>query len=728
MSKAGAKPGMKEIDVSEQAIMSDASGVTLLRKSYLDVIKKLPLPGIVIFVHGVNSDGEWYDQTEEGLCKGLNNRLKRNDDQMVYPSALAGQLTPARYKAELTADGYLDPDRQPDNFIETSDHFSPVIRFRWGYKANSEELQKYGTGIYLNEHNYWGGGPFANGCTSLPDLWNEGVSQNMLLWWEIGHFNPMSDRPVFSCPPRPYFVLAALRLAKLIESIRKVHANTPITIVCHSQGNMVAIAAAFLGDRMPEVSDSKGVSARCVADTYVLCNPPYSLQTAQFVENWTETHMKDCDGGTGRQTADARMQTMKNFFDIIRKPASSQPQEAEEIDKAMTNRNHQFDTATDRQKHGYGSPQRTCGRVTLYCNPHDQVISAKTIRGIGWLGMCDAEIAATNGHGVFCQRVFAQDFTVGGTDKEYGYWTNHYRAVKEESDDFWMPRSPTITYTLGSHTNNSFFGEVITYLTAPLMIVLTKVSGSPVNAVPPKGWKIPLTAPTLPQAFKPQGPQRGGRSTPFDQGRKAPGEDRDAGRAREPGDTYGGERKLEQRKGEPERPATDAGTGDAKSEAQLRYEHHARLRMEARQKGFVKKDEKSVTAEDEPATASEEYKEWRSGRIRDYLDKGVDNNATDHSTIMTDPENAEKALAYDVAVGVCDLSPQEIRTLRIKADWQLNIGEEIDDPDRALAKYILTGKINEAFLNVWAATDEACMPMKIIDRREYRPSMERGKL
>jgi hypothetical protein len=42
--------------------------------------------------------------------------------------------------------------------------------------------------------------------------------------------------------------------------------------------------------------------------------------------------------------------------------------------------------------HGRRGPQRhglngnTFGRVTLYCNPHDQVISASTVQGIGWRG------------------------------------------------------------------------------------------------------------------------------------------------------------------------------------------------------------------------------------------------------------------------------------------------------------------------------------------------------
>ena len=31
-----------------------------------DLFSRLPLPGVYIFVHGVNSDGEWFEQAEEG--------------------------------------------------------------------------------------------------------------------------------------------------------------------------------------------------------------------------------------------------------------------------------------------------------------------------------------------------------------------------------------------------------------------------------------------------------------------------------------------------------------------------------------------------------------------------------------------------------------------------------------------------------------------------------------
>lgn len=72
-------------------------------------VKQLPLPGVVIFVHGVNSEGEWYKASEEGLCKGLNRRLGRLDDQMKYHGVDAGQLTPAKYTESVTPEGFLNP-------------------------------------------------------------------------------------------------------------------------------------------------------------------------------------------------------------------------------------------------------------------------------------------------------------------------------------------------------------------------------------------------------------------------------------------------------------------------------------------------------------------------------------------------------------------------------------------------------------------------------------------
>ena len=202
------------IDESSNIIVAQKEDICTFTHGDHDVLMQLPLPGIVIFVHGVNSDGEWFDQAEKGLCAGLNARLARGDHQLEHRGAEAGQLFPAKYIAEIDEDGFLNPEMNARSFIQTNDTFSPVIRFRFGYKASGEELQEFGDGIYLNEENYWGGGPFANGCTTLPDLWGQGLSEELFLWLHVQHLNPTNDRKVFNCPPRPYYVLAAYRLPK----------------------------------------------------------------------------------------------------------------------------------------------------------------------------------------------------------------------------------------------------------------------------------------------------------------------------------------------------------------------------------------------------------------------------------------------------------------------------------------------------------------------------------
>ena len=55
--------------------------MTLHKKIKVNAEVQLPLqlPGLIIFVHGVNSEGEWYNDAEEALCQGLNRRLGQDD-------------------------------------------------------------------------------------------------------------------------------------------------------------------------------------------------------------------------------------------------------------------------------------------------------------------------------------------------------------------------------------------------------------------------------------------------------------------------------------------------------------------------------------------------------------------------------------------------------------------------------------------------------------------------
>ena len=170
--------------------IAEGNALLLPDKSDSDVLQKLPLPGVVIFVHGVNSDGEWYEATERGLCAGLNARLARKNEQLAYPGPAGGELTPNDYLAEIDDEGFLSRDRDANTFVTDRPAWSPVLRFRWGFKADPETAKTVGRDIWLNESNYWGGGPFANGCSALPDLWGEGVDPNLFLWYSAQDINP----------------------------------------------------------------------------------------------------------------------------------------------------------------------------------------------------------------------------------------------------------------------------------------------------------------------------------------------------------------------------------------------------------------------------------------------------------------------------------------------------------------------------------------------------------
>ncbi|WP_300759662.1 DUF3274 domain-containing protein [Janthinobacterium sp.] len=708
----GSDPG-KTFDAQVDLVVGKAAGTTCFSHRLQDCLQQMPSPGIVIFVHGVNSDGEWYRAAEAGLCAGLNTRLKRCDEHLCHASPQAGQLTPVGYRDELSDDGYVDPDYTASTFIQEQAHFSPVIRFRWGYKASDTELQDYGDSIYLNEFDYWGGGPFANGCSSLPDLWGEGLSDALFLWVHIEHLNPVNDRIVYACPPRPYFVMAALRLAHLVAAIRKEQADVPITVVCHSQGNMVGMAAAFLGNKMADVKDAAGKSGRCVADTYVLCNPPYSMLKRNDTEGWLQGQVRDVDGHVGRQSGKARRKTMAAFFDIMRGQAKEPPL-SPVLAQMAANECHDFSLDKDRARYGCSAASTTRGRVTLYCNPHDQVISATPIQGIGWLGMSAEEITATRGDGVFSQRVFAQGYAVG-KQGDYDYWADHYRQPKKGSPDFWFPHSPMSKYDVskGLNASSSDAGRGATVRTAAATSALIKWLKIPINAVPPDDWKIPINAPALPTTFAPQAVRFGHASEQFDQEKDPPGTHRQAGKLREAGEPYADDSIG----GTPE--------GDRHTEAALRYEDHARLRMKARRDNLYPKGAK-VEMEDDLSTATPAFLQWRDQEIRRQLIATCDTHATDHSTILTNPMHAEKVLAYDVAVGVSCIGEEAMQDLRVIADWRLLANVDKADVNKEFFEYFLSGKFKELFLLDWVRShgSTGAMPVEIVDERTYQQSQD----
>jgi len=725
-------------DSQNRYLVASGSGVTLFNQSDLTCVLQMPLPGIVIFVHGVNSEGEWFEPGEEGLCAGLNRRLGRMDDQLMHTGPQAGQMAPMHYTKSLTDDGFINPQLTSKSYLQPDDNtFSPVIHFRWGYKANKEELKRYGDKIFLNEQNYWGGGPFANGCSSLPDLWNAGVDPRIFGFLNVQGVNP-TLRPIFETPPRMYNVMGALRLAKLIGSIRKVQADVPITVVCHSQGNMVGMSAAFLGDRL---ANDAGV--RCVADTYVLANPPYSLlgtikgDNSPLMEDWTERNDKDSHGNRGRVESQARVRTLKAFLELIAKSKNAEDQR-DPIDFRMTMANTKpgsdgkpaYDPDADRQQ--YGVQNHTYGRVTLYSCPHDQVISAAPVQGMGWRGLHPDEVSLVKGSSLFTQRVFASGWKVGqASPVTYRTWEDDWRYGKGSTKLFFFPTSPPAKYNLVKNLrgNTHWYGKVGTIVASPVLYIVTMTTSAlgmmRTNGDPPSGWNVLCDAPGLPEPFTPQAKRYGAVHRVQDGSAESDfNEDNDpfaAARNKDkPKDQENPDDPYDTFKATGGHAAEMAPQGDADSEASQRYDDHAVVRMEARYKNnpdWVQDGD--VAGEAGPDVQQPAgYKAWRDGQVVQILDAAV-NNPTNHSTIMKNAMHAEKALAYDVAIGICRIPSDQLNKFRVEADWRFGNALEKENPNKRYSEYFLQGKMDDAFLQDWVQKDpDAKLPDEIDDKRQ----------
>jgi pimeloyl-ACP methyl ester carboxylesterase len=613
------------------------------------------LPGIIIFVHGVNSDGEWYQPCEDGLVRGLNRRMGLDQSS----SGLA--LSPVTYAAELKPNGDMNTELDGKNFI-ADPGFSPVIRFRWGYKAagrdntegSQDEKVVYGSRIYLNELDAWGGGPFQNGTSALPYMWGLGLDDRVF-WWIYANMFPVEGREVYASPPRAYYAHAAHRLKELIKAIRDKQSDCPITVVCHSQGNMVTLGAAMLGEKED-----------ALADTYVMSNPPYSLESLSM-DKIVNDDAKAATGQFGSVTTVARKATMANFLKLVKKRGDKTRSE-QPLD--IINRYHEFKHPTTQEQlfkleafpgnakavPAKGVDRDNRGRTFLYCNPHDQVIGVTPVQGIGWRGVSQAQLGEIGADGVFHQRVWAMAggeqsplFSVGAPE-----WTARgYRYIEDNHDPkrFWNPPAPRMRFTLSLNESQGALSSIVTVLSAPILWIVTRLYGFSINDDPKRDWVVPITAPALPQAHTPKA-SRYGQSTTFDQGEDpardalAKADNKDKLRDGAHGGAY-----------------DEGGQGDVGSEAGLRYEIKARLRREERQ---AEKDGKTISEEDKRASVKRMMAE--------------NPNATDHSTILTTAENSERVLAYDVAIGWINpnkITKEDLLAFRQFANWMV-LQEAVD--------------------------------------------------
>nr|WP_242431809.1 DUF3274 domain-containing protein [Burkholderia ambifaria] len=345
-------------------------------------------------------------------------------------------------------------------------------------------------------------------------------------------------------------------------------------------------------------------------------------------------------------------------------------------------------------------------------------------------GISKHELDDIGAAGILTQRVFASGFPVG-VQKPYRYWEDDWRHGKQGTKPgFWYPPSPPAKFNLigAIKGNESVLGVAATLVTAPLMFVVTGISSAlnmlRVNADPPKGWTVVADAPALDDPFppkamrfgKPVETNDGDAVSDFNEGNDPPAAWRDASkadadkRADDPYDQYKAKN------------ADSVAQGTAETEAGQRYEDRALMRMEARRTLNTEWLDSNghVLGEDGKSTMPEGYKEWRDKQIVDWLDRGATNSPTNHSTTMTNPEHAEKALAYDVAVGLCYLTPDQLYDLRVEADWRMGKGLSDDSPSKKYYEYFARGQLDGLSIHEWvhAENSEGVIPNAITDERE----------
>jgi pimeloyl-ACP methyl ester carboxylesterase len=239
------------------------------------------LPGVVIFLHGVNDPGASYESVETGLCQGVNERLDR-------PDLKAGRYGAAYSAAKQVPAEEQDRDQKailddPDTYLYRRDTVDPktrslMIPFYWGYRAEAGEIMRDKNnaptklrGQYqdvfenrLDRHFAKGGGFFTNATNNLLEMYGPGFGA--FVRHILQPFRP-NTQWMGRGPHRRYFVFAAVRLAMLVSEIRRVSPDETITIMGHSQGTLITLLAqAMLIDK----------GQRC-ADTVIMVDTPYSV-------------------------------------------------------------------------------------------------------------------------------------------------------------------------------------------------------------------------------------------------------------------------------------------------------------------------------------------------------------------------------------------------------------------------------------------------------------------
>jgi len=179
------------------------------------------------------------------------------------------------------------------------------------------------------------------------------------------HLNTEVERQLNDAPPREYFAHAAQRLANLIDTIREQSLNS-VTLLSHSQGTMIALAATLLCKKRPP-------------DAVMLMNSPYAL-TDKITDALTV--------GGDRPTDGARLRTLQAVVDKLRPNQQFFNQKRLDCLRVGATKCGQMHFWKPDIVHPCGTPERdNHGRLYNYFNPHDRVMGSTPLQSIGWQGI-----------------------------------------------------------------------------------------------------------------------------------------------------------------------------------------------------------------------------------------------------------------------------------------------------------------------------------------------------
>jgi hypothetical protein len=406
--------------------------------------KAMPLPCIVILIHGVNDIGEAFGNLDEKICEGLNKRLGRNDikpNRWQWVQDTKDDFSP---RIQMLTE-WIDPETK-----EKQKGNSPVIPFYWGYRPVDietyyKEQQAYKTRLEkgnpeeLPYDAYWieqetkelaelfefaklncdhfgnwldaafrrNGGPFSDATTCIPDMYGPGLTS---LTNYMAKFGSSLGAKAYDNPHRIYMVFAAYRLANLIKKIRtdKRLAQAPVNIVAHSQGTIITMLANMI------LAEDKFLPADCV----ILAHSPYAFEPSYLEEQSKEW-------GMGVQTAAARQQTFINFVQKMKDGQELRTTKYNEphllIEKGVAFKATNSDQLTPSQQHYDFTDPRYCrdnfGKVYNYFSPNDQVVSLKSVQGMGWQGIPNHVFNRCGDN--LRQRVFSHRVTAGDDPNKF---------------------------------------------------------------------------------------------------------------------------------------------------------------------------------------------------------------------------------------------------------------------------------------------------------------------